>query len=75
MLIIEIASASPCASAMFAAAKPTAWASSCLASTSILIRSFSAFWAFCSASTLDSIALANNGENSKSVIEITSVST
>ena len=74
-MIIEIASASPFASAMFAAAKPTAWASSCLASTSILIRSFSAFWAFCSASTLDSIACANNGENSKSVIEITSVVT
>jgi len=44
--MIAIASASPLASAMFAAARPSAWASSCLASTSILIRSFSAFCAF-----------------------------
>jgi len=40
---------------MLAAAIPSAIAAACLASTSILIRSFSAFWAFCSASTLDSI--------------------
>jgi hypothetical protein len=62
-LIILIASASPLARAMLAWAIPTAAASACLASTSILIRSFSAFWAFCSASTLDSIACEKSAEN------------
>ena len=71
--MIVIASASPLASAMLALAIPSACASCCLASTSILKRSFSALNAFCSASTLDSIADANNVENWKSVIETTSV--
>ena len=62
-LIILIAAASPFASAMFAAAIPSACAACCLASTSILLRSFSALNAFCSASTLDSMAWANNTEN------------
>jgi len=62
-LIILIASASPFASAMLAAARPSACAARCRASTSILLRSFSAFSAFCSASTLDSIAEEKSDEN------------
>ena len=68
-----IASASPFASAIFASAFPNACASNCLASTSILTKSFSAFSARCSASTLASIACANNIENWKSVIDTISV--
>ena len=60
---------------MFAAAIPSACASCCLASTSILFKSFSAWNAFCSASTLDSMAWANNDENWKSVIDTISVTT
>jgi len=48
---------------MLAWAIPSALAAACRASTSILIRSFSAFWAFCSASTLDSIACEKSTEN------------
>ena len=56
LLIMPMASASPFASAMFAFATPIALASRCFASTSILIRSFSALRAFCSASTFASMA-------------------
>ena len=68
-----MASASPSASAMFAAAIPLAWASCCFASTSMRSKSFSAFSAFCSASTFASIACEKSGENWKSVIDMTSV--
>jgi len=61
--MILIAAASPLASAIFAAAIPSACAACCLASTSILLRSFSALNAFCSASTFDSMACENNAEN------------
>ena len=73
LLIIWIARASPSAWAILAFATPCAISSDCSASTWILLRSFSALNAFCSASTFDSIACAKSDENWKSVIETTSV--